>query len=260
VGAVNERAGVLRVAVTRAPAQADDLTQRLRAAGFVPVVVPVIDIVDAADGGSALRAVAARLTQPGHYDWIVLTSVNGAERLLDVASPPWPATVAAIGSATAARLHDGGVVVDLVPPRFVAESLVEAFPSGQGTVLLARAAVARDVLPDGLRAKGWTVDVVEAYRTVAPAIDVRQRREIAECDVVTFTSPSTVHNFVELLGRDAVPATVACIGPVTAAACDEHGIVVDIEATVHTVAGLVDALLARQISLPTPSDSTTMDS
>ena len=257
---MKQRVALVRVAVTRAPAQADELTQQLHAAGFAPVVVPVIDIVDAADGGSALRAAAAQLTEPGRYDWVVLTSVNGALRLLAVAPPPpWPANVAAIGSATAAQLRDHGVAVALVPDRFVAESLVESFPSGRGIVLLTRAAVARDVLPDGLRAKGWTVDVVEAYRTVAPAINDRQRREIAACDVVSFTSPSTVHNFVELLGLDAVPPVVACIGPVTAAACREHGIPVHVEAAVHTIRGLVDALTAHQNSLPSSAPSSTMD-
>ena len=259
MGALKQTVAVVRVAVTRAAAQADQLGRRLRDAGFEPVAVPVIDIVAAADGGAALRAAATRLTQAGHYDWVVLTSVNGAERLLAVAPRPWPAKVAAIGSATAACLADHGVTVALVPPRFVAESLVESFPRGPGTLLLTRAAVARDVLPDGLRAKEWIVDVVEAYRTIAPAIDERQRREIACCDIVTFTSPSTVHNFVELLGFDAVPPTVACIGPITAAACREHGLTVHVEAERHTVAGLVDALVARQNTLRAGPESTTID-
>jgi uroporphyrinogen-III synthase len=259
VGALTQTVAVVRVAVTRAAAQADQLGRRLRDAGFEPVTVPVIDIVDAADGGAALRAAATRLTQTGHYDWVVLTSVNGAERLLAVAPRPWVAKVAAIGSATASCLADHGVTVALVPPRFVAESLVESFPRGPGALLLTRAAVARDVLPDGLRAKDWVVDVVEAYRTVAPAIDERQRREIAGCDIVTFTSPSTVHNFVELLGVDAVPPTVACIGPVTAGACREHGLTVHVEAERHTVAGLVDALVARQNTLRAGPESTTID-
>ncbi|MEO8695187.1 MAG: uroporphyrinogen-III synthase [Acidimicrobiales bacterium] len=258
MGALNTTVAVVRVAVTRAAAQADQLARRLRDAGFEPVAVPVIDIVDAADGGAALLAAATRLAQPGHYDWAVLTSVNGAERLLAVAPRPWTTNVAAIGSATASCLSERGVAVALVPPRFVAESLVEAFPRGPGTVLLTRAAVARDVLPDGLRAKGWTVDVVEAYRTVAPVVDDRQRRAIAGCDIITFTSPSTVHNFVELLGVDAVAPTVACIGPITAAACREHGIEVHVEAAVHTVSGLVDALVARQDALPAPPASSTL--
>lgn len=259
MGALKPTVAVVRVAVTRATAQADQLGQLLRAAGFEPVAVPVIAIVDAADGGAELRAAAKRLAQAGHYDWVVLTSVNGAERLLVVAPRPWPAKVAAIGSATASCLADHGVTVSLVPPRFVAESLVDSFPRGPGSLLLTRAAVARDVLPDGLRAKGWVVDVVEAYRTIAPDIDERQRREIAGCDIVTFTSPSTVHNFVELLGIDAVPRTVACIGPVTAAACREHGIDVHVEAQLHTVAGLVDSLVARQNALRVAPESTTID-
>jgi uroporphyrinogen III methyltransferase/synthase len=249
----------LRVAVTRAAPQADSLTRLLREAGYAPVVVPVIEIADPSDGGAALRAAASRLRRDGTYEWVVVTSVNGAERLLAAAPPPWPARIAAIGTATAATLSDQGLVVSLVPPRFVAESLVESFPGGTGSVLLPRAAVARDVLPEGLRAKGWTVDVVEAYRTVAPSIDDRQRRDIAACDVVTFTSPSTVHTFVELLGVDHLPAGVVCIGPVTADACRAHGIAVHAEADVHTIEGLVATLVARQNSLPLRPASSTID-
>jgi uroporphyrinogen-III synthase len=248
----------VRVAVTRAAAQADSLTDRLRDAGFDPVAVPVIVIADPADNGAGLRAAARRL-RAGSYEWVVVTSVNGAERMLAAARAPWPARIAAIGSATAAHLADHGLAVDLVPPRFVAESLVESFPAGNGTVLLPRAAVAREVLPDGLRAKGWAVDVVEAYRTIAPDIDERQRRAIAECAIVTFTSPSTVHNFVELMGRERVPPFVACIGPVTAEACRGHGMDVHVEAERHTIGGLVEALRAWQMSLPRREQSGTID-
>lgn len=248
----------IRVAVTRAAPQADALTRLLRAAGFAPVAVPVIEIVDPADGGAALRAAADRL-RAGDYDWVALTSVNGAERLLAAASPPWRAQIASIGTATAACVTKQGLTVSLIPPRFVAESLVEAFPAGSGAVLLPRAAVARDVLPEGLRAKGWTVDVVEAYRTVAPAIRDDDRRAIAACEIVTFTSPSTVHNFVELLGLDHVPPTVVCIGPVTADACRSHGIEVHAEAALHTIPGLVEALVARRNTLPPGRASSTID-
>jgi uroporphyrinogen III methyltransferase/synthase len=251
-------AAVLRVAVTRAAAQADTLTERLRSAGFDPVVVPVIDIAEPSDGGTALTGAARRLRED-RYEWVVLTSVNGAERMMAAAPPPWPAHVAAIGSATAACLEANGLTVSLVPPRFVAESLVESFPSGPGEVLLPRAAVARDVLPDGLRARGWHVDVVEAYRTVAPAVDAAHRRAITTCAVVTFTSPSTVHNFVELIGVDGVPPTVACIGPVTADACRAHGIAVHVEAGRHTIGGLVDALVEWQKALPPGTQSGTIE-
>ncbi len=110
-------------------------------------------------------------------------------------------------------------------------------------MLLARAAVARDVLPDGLRARGWDVDVVEAYRTQPTAISDEQRAAVADADVVTFTSSSTVDAFVDALGVDGHPPVVACIGPVTAATARAHGLPVTIEAPVHTIPGLLDALV-----------------
>jgi uroporphyrinogen-III synthase len=128
----------------------------------------------------------------------------------------------------------------------VAESLLDAMTgeADAGRVLLARAEVARDVLPDGLRARGWAVDVVDAYRTVSAAVTDEQRAAIASADVITFTSSSTVDRFVEAVGADAVPSVVACIGPVTAETARGHGLTVDVEAGVHTVGGLVDALVA----------------
>jgi uroporphyrinogen III methyltransferase/synthase len=159
--------------------------------------------------------------------------------------------VAAIGPATAQVLAESKLVADLVPPEYVAESLLAAIgaPAAEGRrVLIARAAVARDVLPDGLAAAGWEVDVVEAYRTVRPEPTNRQRVELADADIVTFTSSSTVANFVTAFGLDAVPDIVACIGPITAATAREQGLVVDIEASVHTIDGLVDALLDFVVS------------
>jgi uroporphyrinogen III methyltransferase/synthase len=115
-------------------------------------------------------------------------------------------------------------------------------------VLLARAAVARDVLPEGLRAKGWHVDVVEAYRTEPVPLDADAARAVAAAEVVTFTSSSTVTNFLAALAQapepPAVPPVVAAIGPVTAATAREHGLDVAVEAPVHTIDGLVDALVA----------------
>jgi uroporphyrinogen-III synthase len=156
--------------------------------------------------------------------------------------------VAAIGPGTADVLAAGNLLVDLVPPRFVAESLVEEFPDPPpertGRVLLARAAVARDILPEGLRNRGWEVDVVEAYRTFTPPLDVERRSDLARADMITFTSSSTVTRFLEVAGRESVPPVVAAIGPVTAATAREHGLTVDIESDVHTIDGLIDAILA----------------
>jgi uroporphyrinogen III methyltransferase/synthase len=238
-----------RIVVTRTRQQASALSRALRDVGADPIEVPVIEIADPADGGAALRHAVARLAT---YDWIVVTSPNGAARLgraLDAAHLDarafGAARVAAIGPATAAALRPLGVRADLVPERFVAEALLDALTdaAGPGRLLLARAEVARDVLPDGLRARGWEVDVVDAYRTVPATVTDRQRAGVADAEVVTFTSSSTVDRFVDAVGIDAVPAVVACIGPVTAQTARDHGLSVDVVAEVHTVPGLVDALV-----------------
>jgi uroporphyrinogen III methyltransferase/synthase len=238
----------LRVVVTRTRDQASQLVVALRDAGAQPVEVPVIEVADAADGGAALSAAVERLAG---YDWVVLTSPNGARRLLDAVAASGrdaralgSSRVAAIGPGTAAALAAGGIVADLVPERFVAESLLDAMPDGPGRVLLARAEVARDVLLDGLRARGWEVDVVGAYRTVPAAQTSRAELALAEADVVTFTSSSTVDRFLEAFGAGAVPPAVACIGPVTAATARARGLTVDVEAESHTIDGLVAALVA----------------
>ncbi|MCB1013903.1 MAG: uroporphyrinogen-III synthase, partial [Acidimicrobiales bacterium] len=127
-------------------------------------------------------------------------------------------------------------------------SLLAAFPAppaGGGRVLLPRAAVARDVLPDGLRAAGWQVDVVEAYRTVTASPTAREREAAATADVITFTASSTVERYLEVKGDDPVPPVVACIGPVTADTARAHGLTVDVVADEHTIPGLVAALVAH---------------
>jgi len=235
-----------RVLVTRPRDQAGPLRDRLRSVGADPVEVPVIEIAAPADGGAALRAALAEVTT---NDWVVVTSANGADRLLrglHDARDLGGVRVAAIGPGTAAALARGNVLADLVPDRYVAEGLLETFPdppSEGGRVLLVRAAVARDALPDGLRSKGWTVEVVEAYRTVAVAPTPEAVESVRGADVVTFTSSSTVERFVEAFGAEAVPALVASIGPVTSATARSLGLTVDVEATEHTVEGLVSALV-----------------
>ena len=157
-----------------------------------------------------------------------------------------------MGPGTAAALGAARVVADLVPPHFVAESLLEAFPDppqGGGRVLLARAAVARDVLPDGLRERGWTVDVVEAYRTESVDYDDETRARVRAADAVTFTSSSTAEHFVAAMGgpdaaAEGSPPVVACIGPVTADTARRLGLTVTAEAEVHSIDGLVSAVVA----------------
>ncbi len=233
-----------KVVVTRAREQASDLSRALLAQGAQPVEVPTISLLPPADGGEALRAAAAAVRG---YDWLVLTSANGVRRLMaelrdarDLAG----VQVAAIGRATADALAAANVVADLVPRQFVAESLLASFPAappGGGRALLARAAMGRDVLPDGLRSLGWTLDVVEAYRTEAlPATDA-QRELASEADAITFTSSSTVERYLDT--GLPVPAVVACIGPVTAATAADRGLSVSVVARTHTIEGLVQALV-----------------
>lgn len=240
-----------KVLVTRTRAQASQLVDALRTAGAEAIEVPVIEVVDPHDGGAALREAAGTL---GQYDWVVVTSPNGASRLLEAVADVGGdarsfalSSVAVVGPGTAAVLAAGGIVADLLPDRFVAEALLDAFPEpgpAGGRVLLARAAVARDVLPDGLRALGWEVHVVDAYRTVPVTATEGQRARVAEAEVVTFASSSAVDNFVAAFGPEALPAVVACIGPVTAAAARRQGIDVTVEAELHTIDGLVAALAA----------------
>ena len=239
-----------RVVVTRSPGQASQLSDVLRAAGAEPVEVPVIEIADPIDGGAALRAAAMGLV---HYDWVVVTSSNGARRLLaairDIGADAraFGATkVAAIGPGTAAVLAGSGIEADLVPETFVAEGLLEALgrpTTGRGRLLLARAETARAALPDGLRSHGWEVEVVDAYRTIPAAVTSRQRAAVACADAIMFTSASTVERFLAAFGADAVPPVVACIGPITAAAARDQGLTVTAEAPMSTVAALVDALI-----------------
>jgi uroporphyrinogen III methyltransferase/synthase len=273
------------VVVTRARAQASDLVGRLRALGAATVELAAIRIVDPADGGAGL-ARGAEGIRSGRYDWVVFTSANAVSRLCDLLpdSRVWGATrIAAIGPGTAAALAGYRLPADLLPGRFVAEGLLEVFPSapagrrmgaddgragaddsrvgandrlrgagdgragaddGGATVLLPRAAVARDVLPEGLAAAGWTVDVVEAYRTERAEVPADVLAGAASADAICFTSSSTVTNYLDLAGAGHVPAVVACIGPITAATARAAGLTVTVEATEHTIGGLVDALVA----------------
>jgi len=237
-----------RIVVTRAGEQAAELTDRLVALGADVVDAPAIAIVDTDDDGAALRDA---LAASDRYDWVVVTSPNGARRVLDaLGGRALRASVAVVGPGTAAAFAAAGVTPQLVPERFVAEGLLAAFPpppapaAGTGRVLVAQVRDARAVLVDGLRAAGWTVDAVEAYRTVAVAVDEATRTAVASADVITFASASAVRSFVAAHGVAAVPAMVVCIGPVTAAAA----IALDIRPTrvaePHSIEGLVAAVVA----------------
>jgi len=240
-----------RVVVTRARAQASGLARTLAALGAEVVELPAIRIEPRLDSDEVRHAVDEIYS----YSLVCLTSPNGVRLLFEAlanagrdARALANATVAAIGPGTAAALRDHGVIADVVPERSVAEALVEALAgveiSGR-PALVARAAEARDVLPDALRERGAEVDVVALYETLADEPDPAALEAARDADYVTFTSSSTVRNFVAAVG-DGFPdaARIVSIGPVTSEAAREAGLSVQVEATRHDPDGLVEALLA----------------
>ena len=241
----------LRIVICRPREQAKPLDDALAAAGAQVVSAPVIAITDPADDGAALRAAVKRLRAG---DWLVVTSPNGAARVAATGPLPDGVNVAAIGPGTADRAIAAGLKVRMVPDRSIAEGLVQAFPSpdpdGGRLVVLARAAVARSVLPDELRAAGWEVLDVAAYRNVAAPLSDGQRQAVAASDGVVFTSSSTVKRLVAEVGAGAVPPLVASIGPATTATAVEHGLEVTVEAAEHTIDGAVAALVQHARSWP----------
>ncbi len=232
------------VAVTRAAEQAGPLVDRLVALGADVVEIPIIAIVDPADGGAAL---STAITHLATYDWVVLTSPNAARRFVEAVDAAgvraYVSKVAAVGPGTASVLAAAGHSVELVPRRAIGEGLVEAFANGPGRVLLPRAAVARDVVPDGLRAKGWEVEVLEAYRTVPVAPDDADLSRLGAADLVCFTSSSTVDALVKAAGLVRLPGIVVSMGVATTATAMSHGVAVNATAEPSTLDGLLDAII-----------------
>lgn len=236
------------VVVTRARAQSSVLVERLCALGATVVELPVIAVADAPDGGAGLALAADRLSA-GTYDWVAVTSANAVGRLLaalDDRSVPPSVRWAAVGAGTARALERGGLRADLVPDRSVSEALADAFPGaeGAGAVLFPRAQIVRGALAAGLRDKGWTVDEVVAYRTVAGDPDPAVVESARRCEAIAFTSSSTVARSLDLLGADGLPPLVVTIGPTTSDSARGSGLRVAVEADPHTLDGLVDAVLA----------------
>lgn len=249
-----------RVVVTRARHQAASLAARLESVGAEVVEYPTIEICPPSDPDRVTRA----YNEIGGYDWLILTSPNGASRFVDgfldsghdIRSLAG-VSIAAIGPATAHIIETYGMKVAAQPGEYRAEALVDALGNPQGKrYLLARAAVAREVLPDKLRERGAIVEVVAVYETrvpdPAPAISL-----LENVDVLTFTSSSTVTNFLDL-GGDAARASlassvVAAIGPITAATLRSVGCEPDIVASEYTTAQLADEIVsyfAKRQGLP----------
>lgn len=243
-----------RIVVTRPRRQAEGFAAQLRELGAVPILFPTIRIAPI-DDTTELDTAIRRLAE---YDWIVFTSVNGVdifhERLqaLDASAAHLEdVCVAAIGPATGSALSEIGVMPDFIPDEYVAEQIAEGLGDVEGMkVLLPRAEQARAALSDLLSAKGADVEEIATYHTVTGAPDKEARQELESAAVITFTSSSTVRNFVKLVGgpkelsRIASGSVVACIGPITAATASELGMEPQIVAEDYTVDGLIAALLS----------------
>jgi uroporphyrinogen III methyltransferase/synthase len=248
-----------RIVVTRPSERAGSLADLLEEQGAEVIVFPTIALVPPADPGALERAVATA----GSYDWIVFTSARGvqaffarfAAQRLDVRALA-AVRLAAIGPETAAELERRLLRPAVVPAEYRAEGLLDALGAGDvrgRRILLPRAAGARVVLPAELRARGATVDEVEAYRAVPPpdadVTPLRAALAAGEIDALTFTSSSTVTNFAAMLGAEALAAlvhgtrpAVACIGPVTADSARALGLRVDVVPAAYTGAALAAAL------------------
>ncbi|HKD60092.1 MAG TPA: uroporphyrinogen-III synthase [Terracidiphilus sp.] len=244
-----------RILVTRAAHQAGKLSEGLRALGAVPVEVPVLEIqppasFDPLDG--ALRKLST-------YDWLIFTSANAVRAVVEraascgiVFSGRTP-VIAAVGKATADAAREAGFTVAITPKEYVAESLIEALAEHglRKRVLLARAAIARDVIPDALRAQGAFAEVVDAYQNSIPAAAPEQlRAALAEhLDAATFTSSSSATHLAEVARAADVAFPFAdvpaiSIGPITSATLREFGWEPDAEAHPHNIAGLIAATAA----------------
>jgi uroporphyrinogen-III synthase len=253
-----------RILVGRARHQASRLSEGLRSLGASVIEVPFIEIRKP----QSFEPMDNALKNLKSYDWLILTSVNGVKALSE-RRKKFRLTrrhfkhlqIAAIGPATKAALVKSGLKVKMVPEEYVAESVVKGLRDQVGgkRILLVRAKVARDVIPEALSEAGAHVDVVEAYETVVPKKSAERLKTVMKIanrrpHIVTFTSSSTARNFAELLGvaraRSLKKVQCASIGPVTSATLRELGLSPAIEAREFTMAGLIRAIvIARYATL-----------
>ncbi|MFP6637924.1 MAG: uroporphyrinogen-III C-methyltransferase [Nitrospinaceae bacterium] len=241
------------IVVTRKGDQANSMIDRLHELGAEPFFFPVIETI-APDDWTPLDNALKTLSK---YDGLIFTSANGvrffAERLKAVEQDIRElkgVRIFTIGPKTAEAVRDLGIRVDVVPENFVAESLIASMENIKGQrFLIPRATVAREILPEQLRKMGAIVDVAPTYQTVLPSqpVDALEKRlKEGSIDVITFTSSSTVTNFLTLIGKKLLPevkkVTIACIGPITAKTAREAGLNVKIMPEQYTVSSLMDAI------------------
>lgn len=242
-----------RIVITRPREQADEFASAFEALGAKPILFPVIEISPARDTTPLDRA----LGKLQCYDWLVLTSVNGVEALwerlsaIGLSGIPEQLHVAAIGPKTAQALRDRGVEPDFMPPEYIAEAIIPGLGDLRGRwVLLPRADLARQALPRAIQVQDGVAHEIAAYHTLPAQPDPLALQALGQgVDAVTFTSSSTVRNFIALVDKAGLDAhnlpgnpLIACIGPITAGTAQEEGLHVDVVADEYTTEGLLRAL------------------
>lgn len=246
----------LRIVITRPRRQAESFYKKLSSLGAQPLLFPAIEI-SIPEHHLALERALSKLAC---YRWMVLTSVNGVRAVwgvledLERTALPESLQVAAIGPKTAQALRDRGVDPDFVPDEYVAEAIMPGLQDLEGEwVLLPRADLARPALANMIEDTGGVAHEIAAYNTLPPQLRSEELEGLKEgVDVLTFTSSSTVRNFIHLLDSDPLDPLhlpgdplVACIGPITAGTAREAGFSVDVVADEYTIEGLVEALVAH---------------
>lgn len=235
-----------RVVVTRPEKQSRSLIEKLEQIGAQVIIAPTIEVVPIRENSAFIAQICQSISD---YDWVIFTSANAVDYFMEFVEDvdSFSSTkIACIGSATSKALNRYNLMADLIPKNFVAEDLLESFPFvtalDKGKILFPRSAQARDVLPKGLKAKGWHVQGVDVYRVVKPQLskEVLDRAQVG--DVITFTSPSSVDNYLELTNTKQITASIVCIGSVTAEHVRSKGLKPAAVAQDHSVEGLIEAI------------------
>jgi len=246
-----------KILVTRAEDQNTEIADQLRQYGATPILLPTIRIIPLENYSELDRSIKRLST----YDWLIFTSLNGVKyflsRLEEIGGcieKLGDAKIAAIGTKTGQILKAHGIKVDFIPGKYRAEGLIDGMKKAgiKGKkVLIPRAESAREILPQELRKWGAEVDVIAVYKTIKPSYSAEYRKKFikkGEIDVITFTSSSTVTNFVAIfseqeLGTLTSGSLVACIGPITQKTAEKKGIKTDIMPEEYTTRALIEAII-----------------
>jgi uroporphyrinogen-III synthase len=243
----------MKVLITRPRAQADGFAEKLRAAGFEPIFFPVIEIQPIENNVALERA----LEKLNCYEWVVFTSVNAVEVVFFLTPPPLPMgegqeiRVAAIGPKTAETLRKHGVEPNFIPDEYVGEAILSGLGDVKGKwVLFPRAEIARKELPEAIANAGGVVHEIVVYRTLPAEMDMDGLNALKSgVDVVTFTSASTVENFIAIVKQNGLDQlnlpgnpVFACIGPITEQAARDEGFQNIVVAKEYTTEGLMEVI------------------